>query len=171
MPQGIPLDDETRAAILNDIRAGQKSCRGIARQHNVSDATVRKIAKDNNITDAFSRANTEKATRARVADMASIRTAKAAVLLEDFDRLRERAWSEYQVVVGGREGAEIVDLKLPPLRDAQAAYTSMAICIDKHLALVKHDSDGGASEARSMLSAIAEALEVAAQQLPADDAG
>lgn len=169
MPQGKPLDDETRAAILEDIQAGEKSCRGIARDHSVSRTTVSKIAKDASVAHAFERQKTEKATRARVADMASVRTTKAVVLLEDFDRLRERAWSPYQVVVGTKDGADIVTLKLPPLRDAQAAYTSMAICIDKHLALVKHDANSGANEARSMLSAIAEALEVAAEHLPADE--
>lgn len=163
------MDDTKRQAILDDIKAGGNSCRGIARKHGVSDRVVRKIADENHVADPWSRAQTEKATRARTLDMAANRTAKAAVLLEDFDRLRERAWSPYQVVVNTAEGPDIVTLKLPPLRDAQAAYTSMAICIDKHLALVKHDSDGGAANARSMLGALAEALEVAAEHLPPDE--
>ncbi|GII63559.1 hypothetical protein Skr01_36440 [Sphaerisporangium krabiense] len=167
-----PLDPVLRAAILETIRAGGKSCRGIARQHGVSDATVRKIASDNGIRDAFSRAQTESATRARVADMRARRAELSEQLLDDVQRLRERAWSAYQVVTNGRDGAEVVDLALPPLRDVQAAYTSLGIAVDKHAQLVKLDTDNGAAQARSMLGALAAALDVAANALdeppPAD---
>lgn len=154
-----PLDPEVRTAILADIKAGGKSCRGIARDHGVSDATVRKIAKDNQVVNAFSRAQTENATRARVADMAAQRAEKSALLLADVDRLRERAWSPYQVVVNTSEGPEIVTLKLPPLRDTQAAYTSIGIAIDKHLAIERHDSGTGAEQAASLLGTLLDNLQ------------
>ncbi|MFD0883860.1 hypothetical protein ACFQ08_04720 [Streptosporangium algeriense] len=164
-----PIDPTTRAAILNDIRAGEKSCRGIARQHGVSDATVRKIAKDEQIVDAFSRAQTEKATRARTADMKTRRAELAETLLADVDRLRARAWSSYRYYERGPEGPELVVLDLPPLRETREAYTALGIAIDKHDKLIKMDSDNGASEARSMLGALAEGLRVAYEQLPADE--
>lgn len=135
------MDDQKRQDILDAIKAGGGTCRGIARDHNVNDKTVRNIAKAAGITDPFPRGQTEKATRARTIDMAANRSLKATALLEDFDRLRERAWSEYEIVVGSKDGADIVTLKLPPLRDVQAAYTSMAMCIDKHRVLVDMDRD------------------------------
>jgi len=137
-----PIDDETRAAVLEDIASEEElSCREIGKRHGVSESTVRKIARDNGFTDAFTRANTESATRARVADMASRRTELAAGLLEDAERLRKRAWSKYVHVANGSEGLESIELDLPPLSEVRNAYAALGISVDKHLQLVKHDSD------------------------------
>jgi hypothetical protein len=152
-----PLDPQKRAAILDDIKAGG-TCRGIARKHEVSDASVRKIAKDAGITDAFSRAQTENATRARTADMKAQRAQLAADLLADAQRLRERAWSPSQVVVGTKDGADIVTLDLPPLRDTREAYTAIGIAIDKHGKLGEMDADHGVGEAKAMLTDLMGAL-------------
>ncbi|MGS2641693.1 hypothetical protein [Streptosporangium sp. G12] len=164
-----PIPDTKRAAILSAIKAGGNSCRGIARDHEVSDATVRKIAKDEHVVDAFSRAQTEKATRARTIDMKARRAEIAEVLLGDVDRLRERAWSRYRYYERGPEGPELVVLDLPPLREAREAYTALGIAIDKHDKLIKMDSDNGAEHAKSVLGALADALQVVADQLPAGD--
>lgn len=162
-----PIPDSTRAAILADIRTGEKGCRAIARDHAVSEGTVRNIAEEAGIMDAFSRVNTENATRARQSDMAARRAQIAEMLLDDIQRLRDRAWEPYDVVTNTQDGAEITTLPLPPLRDAQAAYTSIAISLDKHLALVRHDGDAGGDleSARSLLGDLGRALGVAADQL------
>jgi hypothetical protein len=163
MPARIP--DHKRTQILASIRAGEETCRGIARHHNVSDATVRKIAKDAGITDAFTREQTKAATRARVVDMAARRARIAEDLLDDVARLRERAWSEYPVVVNTSDGPEVIHLPRPPLRDVQAAYTSVGIAMDKHLGITRHDADPGVESGRSMLVTLAAAVGVAHQQL------
>lgn len=165
MPAHIP--DDTRAAILADIQAGEKGCNAIARHHKVSADTVRRIAEDAGIMDAFARTKTENATRAKQSDMAARRTQIAEMLLEDIERLRARAWEPYDVVTTSHEGAETTTLPLPPLRDVQAAYTSIAISLDKHLALVRHDGDSGGDleTARSLLGDLGRALGLAADRL------
>ncbi|MEV4458477.1 hypothetical protein, partial [Microbispora sp. NPDC049633] len=140
MPQGRPLDDATKDAILADIRAREKSCRGIARDHGVSDATVRKIAKDNNVVDAFSREKTEKATRARAADSKAARAVEAAESLTVAAELRRK-------ILTAKDG-----------RDARDWATAYGIMSDKHMAYERFDADNGADEARSMLGALAAGL-------------
>jgi transposase-like protein len=123
VPQGIPLDNETRAAILDDIRAGQKSCRAIATDHNVSRTTVSKIAKDAGIVDAFGRQKTKEATAASVADAASRR----AQLAEKLIKLAELSMDQ-----------AIAELGQASSRDAAVV---LGIAIDKHRQLVDMDRD------------------------------
>lgn len=157
MPPAIPA--KKRAAILKDIKAGGHTCRGLARAHGVSDNVVRRIARTEGIEDAWSRAQTENATRATTIDNKSRRAALIAGLLEDAEHLRQRAREPYPVVVSGREGAEIVTLPEPPLRDVQAAFTAAAIALDKSIAVERHDNpDDGTHEARDMAKAIAAGL-------------
>ncbi|HEY9367554.1 hypothetical protein [Streptomyces sp.] len=161
-----PIPEDKRAAILDDIQGDdEQSCRGIGRKHGVSDATVRKIAKDAGIVNAFSRAQTENATRARVADMKSDRTKLAKELLGDAERLRDRAWSEYAYFERTKDRPERVILDLPPLSEVRHAYTSIGIAIDKHVVLERHDADAGAEGARSVLGALAAGLQLAAEQI------
>lgn len=168
MPPRIP--DEKRAAILADIRAAQKSCRGIGRAHNVSDATVRKIAAEAGITDAFSRAQTENATRAAVIDNKARRVQLAADLLADAQRLRERAWSQHQQYERGQDGPELVFLPAPPPRDVQALYTSIGIAMQRHIELEKFDQADGSEAATSLLDAVAQGIEAAYKaSLPTKD--
>ncbi|MFC7739715.1 hypothetical protein ACFQXA_37715 [Nocardiopsis composta] len=101
MPPRLP--DDVRAAILDDIRAGG-TCRGIARKHGVGPATVASIAKENGLNGAFERTQTEAATRAKTADNRARRAALSAGLLEDAERLRERAWEPYTHYVAGKAG-------------------------------------------------------------------
>jgi hypothetical protein len=161
-----PLPDKKRAAILADIRAGQKSARQIARDHSVSVGSVTNIAKGAGINDAFERTQTEKATRAREVDCKALRAQLKQDLLLDAQRLRARAWEPYQVVVSTPQGADIVELKQPPLQDARAAYTAVGIAIDKSLVLEKHDAVDGAAGAKSMLANLADALGVVANGMP-----
>lgn len=158
-----PLPDKQRAAILQDIRAGQKSRNQIARDHNVSVSTVTGIAKAENLTEAFDRSRTEKATRAREVDAKALRAQLKLDLLEDAQKLRARAWAPYEVVVSTPQGAETVILSEPPLNEARAAYTAIGIAIDKSLVLEKHDATGGDSGAKSMLDALAEGIRRFAQ--------
>lgn len=161
------IPDEKRAAILADIRAGQMSCRAIARGHGVSDHAVRKIAKEAGITDAWSRDQTKNATRARVADMSARRAELAERMLNLAEHFASRATSPYTVVIATREEVIHEQLSEPPLPDVQRAMTAVGIAIDKHLALVRHDGDSGGDvdAARSLLSDLGLALGIAADQL------
>lgn len=165
------IDDATRAQIADAIRdaAGgdaTTSTRTIAQRFGVSDYTVRKIAKEQQLGDAFSREQTKNATRAREADMAAARAQLAADLLSDAQRLRSRAWSKYRVVVSGPDGADVVTLPLPPAPDTRHLYTALGIALDKHLAVLKHDTSSGTDAARSMLGQLGEALAAFAEQAP-----
>lgn len=136
-----PLSSRKREAIITDIQAGTRARNQIARDHGVSPSTVTKIARDEGITTAFDRTQTAKATRAREDDCRALRAQLKLDLLADAQRFRSRAWSRYQVVVGTPEGAQIVDLDLPPLQDQRAAYTAIGIAVDKTVRIEQHDSD------------------------------
>lgn len=158
-----PLPDKQRAAILQDIRAGQKSRNQIARDHGVAASTVTRLAETTGHDDAFDRSQTEKATRAKAIDVKALREQLKLDLLEDAQRLRQRAWNPYQVVVSTPQGADVVTIDEPPLTETRAAYTAIGIAIDKSLVLEKHDATGGDSGARSMLDALAEGIRRFAQ--------
>lgn len=151
------LDDTKRAAILTDIKTGAKPRNQIARDHGVSPSTVTGIARDAGLDTAFDRSAVESATRAKVADNAARRAQIVSDLLDDVQRFRKRAWSAYPVVASGPDGPEVINLPKPPLRDAQAAYTSIGICMDKSMAVEKHDKPGEDSTS-GMLVDLAEKL-------------
>lgn len=165
MPAKIP--DKTRAAILEDIRAKAGSTRAIAARHGVSDATVRKIAKDEGETEAFTREHTEKATRARVADMAELRTRVAQKYLRKADELLDQIDEPHTVFsFGGKDNSyNEHTFDRPPTGDIRNLMTSSAVAVDKHLKLIAADVDSGAATAASMLSGIADALQVASEVL------
>lgn len=138
MPPRIP--DDKRAAILADIKAGTKSRAQIARDHDVNPQTVGNIAKAAGTENAFSRLQTEKATRAVVADNRSRRAKMASDLLDDAERFRARAWEPYSYYERGQYGPELVTLDKPPLKEAKEAYVSIGIALDKHVVLERHDA-------------------------------
>lgn len=161
------ISDETRAAILEDIRAKAGSTRAIAARHGVSDATVRNIAKEFGEADAFSREGTEKATRARVADMAELRTRVAQKYLRKADELLDQMDQPHLVFsFGGKENTyNEALLDKAPTGDLRNLMTSSAVAVDKHMKLIAADVDSGAATAASMLSGIADALQVASEAL------
>lgn len=156
MPPRIPTT--TRAAILADIQAGQKSRNQIARDHNVSPGTVTNIANQEAVTNAFDRTATEKATRAAAIDNKAARATLAADLLADAQRLRERAWNAYTYYERGPEGPELVQLEFPPLREVREAYTALGISVQRHLELERHDT-GDPGETASLLGTLFDRLQ------------
>lgn len=133
MPAALPPDK--RQAVLHAIRAGG-TCRGIARDHHVSTATVRNIAADNGIENAFARDQTKKATEARVADHAAKlaqlagRNAQVAeAILDSFDTMTVDEWRNVtphsRGIVLGIVQDKARDLA-PPGEQTQAAKTAIA---------------------------------------------
>lgn len=155
------LDDQTREAVIADIRAGQLSRNAIADKHQIGRSTVTKLAKQAGADQAFDRSATAKATEAARLDAKALRAALIADLYSDAQRFRERSWAPYTQVITGGSGPELVTTKLPPLRDQQAGYTALAICLDKALKLEQVDADGGAEAGRTMVGELRDALGLA----------
>lgn len=163
------IDDEKRAAILEDIRAGG-TCRGIAKAHHVSPDTIRRIAAEGGVKDAFARAGTEKATRARTTDMAALRAEVSEKYLRKANELLDQMDQPHLVFsFGGKENTyNEALLERAPTGDLRNLMTASAVALDKHLKILATETDSGATTAASMLSGIADALEKAAEVLDAE---
>lgn len=149
-------------AILADVRAGGKSARQIAKDHGVGVSTVSGLAKKAGLTNAFDRSKTEAATHAHAIDCRARREALKQQLIEDAEKLRARAWENYEVVVDNRQlGPQTMTLDLPPAQDVRAFYAAVGLAIDKHCRLEQYDATDSAADAKSFLGDLAEALEVA----------
>lgn len=149
-----PLDPKKRAAILADIEARELGRNAIARKHRCGLGTVTTIAHEAGIYDAFDRTQTARATIDRQADMKARRARLAEDLLDDAERIRDRLFDPYTQAVSGREGVERITLDEPDAAALRNLMTSIAVALDKHLALDKHDQDGGMSEVGSMLDGL-----------------
>jgi transposase-like protein len=168
MPPRIP--DDKRAAILADIQAGKLSRNAVARKHQVSVSTVTKIANENGEADAFDRSQTKRATQARVTDLQARRAAFSERLMGIAERVADRLEAPYQVVVSGRDGADIVDLVLPPLGEVRSGMTAIGIALDKSLRLIDFDSgDDGTDGAKGLLRTLGAAMTDAARDLGVAD--
>ncbi|MBO2461167.1 helix-turn-helix domain-containing protein [Actinomadura violacea] len=166
------IDDETRAKILKAIKAGKLSRNAIARKYGVSVGTVTNIAKAANLTSAFdrSKSKTARATQARKFDALAARAKLLVDLYGDAQRFRERAWSPYTQIVTGPLGTELVTTKLPPIRDQQAAYTAMAIALDKALKIESVNTGDGAEQGKTMIGDLRAALGLAYDAIEAQEA-
>ncbi|WP_242890783.1 hypothetical protein [Actinomadura litoris] len=167
------IDDATRAKVLKAIKAGKLSRNAIARKHGVSVGTVTNIAKAAGLTSAFDRSNgkTARATQARKFDALAARAKLLVDLYGDAQRFRERAWSPYTQIVVGQMGPELVTTKLPPIRDQQAAYTALAIALDKALKIEEVNTGDGAEQGKTMVGDLRAALGLAYDAIEAQDAG
>jgi transposase-like protein len=167
MPKPIP--DDVRAAILEDIRAGEMGCRAIARDHDVDPATVSKIAKDAGIADAFQRGQTENATIARQADNAALRASTSRRFLDEANKLLDDLHQPCTVFnFGGKDNTyEEHELPEPPSAEKRNLIVAAATAFDKHLAADRHDGNtgGDVTAARSLLGDLGRALGIAAEQL------
>jgi hypothetical protein len=163
MPARTP--DDVRAAIADDIRAGTKSCRRIAKDHGVAPSTVLKVADEFGLT--FERSQPEKtaaATAARVFDAKAARAELLEQLYGDAQGFRRRMWGAYTTVVGSGPGTQLVTLKQPPLREQQSAMVAIGIAIDKALKLEEKDDDQGASLGQTMINDLMGVLKLAHHQ-------
>jgi len=161
------ISDEKRAAILADIQAKVGSTRAIAARHDVSDNMVRKVAKENGITDAWSREGTEKATRARQADLAALRAEVSEKYLRKAHQLLDQMDDPHLVFsFGGKENTynEAV-LERAPTGDLRNLMTASAVALDKHLKIAAVDTTGASSDAASMLDRLGSVFSEAAQTL------
>ncbi|WP_214317262.1 helix-turn-helix domain-containing protein [Nonomuraea sediminis] len=163
-----PLTDDERQQI-RDLHAAGHGCNQIARELGRDRSTISRAAADMSLS--FDRKQTRQATQARVDDARARRSKLALDLLGDAERLRKQLWEPCTIhSFGGRENVYSSELvNEPPFRDKRDILASVGLAVDKSMRLLDYDANSGASEARSMLSAIAEALEVAAEHLPPDE--
>ncbi|MFI6534172.1 helix-turn-helix domain-containing protein [Nonomuraea sp. NPDC050547] len=163
-----PVTDQERDQI-RDLHAQGLGCNEIARQIGRNRWTVSTHAKAMGLS--FDRARTREATAARAADNAATRAQLASDLLADAARLRAQLWEPCTIhSFGGRDNVyNEHPVDEPPFRDKRDIMSTVGVAVEKALRLTDYDANSGASEARSMLSSIAEALEVAAANLPPDD--
>lgn len=162
MPRQI--SDEKRRAIIADLD-NNMTLGEIAKKQNVAKATVWKYADE--IGHTFDRSATKIATAALVFDAKAARAQLVVDLYRDAQRFRDRAWSRYEQVLMGREGAETISLEYPPLREQQAGYTALAICLDK-AAMLERADDSTSATARTMVGDLFGALALSAGQILKD---
>lgn len=136
------LDPHKRAAIAQAIRDGGTR-NAIARQHDVSPATVTLIAQQDGITDAFNREGTKRATEARRIDQAAASLALAGrwstfsgKVLASLERVTDDEWDE----VGLLDRARIA-----------------GIAVDKSLVL-QRTGDPGADASQTLVAELLEGL-------------
>lgn len=145
-----PIDKAVRAAILKDIKAGDKSAHAIAKQHGVAQSTVSKIASDEGCADAFDRSKSREATRARkadtasrAADLAARRLALAEALQGDAERLRGQLWKPHTYFDWGGKDHEFDKHEAPePIpADKRALMGALSVAVDKSLKLAPAEQD------------------------------
>ncbi|GAA3441050.1 hypothetical protein [Planomonospora venezuelensis] len=161
MPRGKALPDDKRQAILDDIKASQKSRNAIARDHDVSVGTVTNIAKRNGLTTAFDRSSTKRATEAKQADNRAVRAELSRRLLAKAGDLLDQMDGEYLVYsFGGKDNTfNSKVLPKPPAAELRNLMTSAAVAIDKHVVIDRHDSGAGAEQAVSLLGALLDGMQ------------
>lgn len=139
-----PVTDAEREQI-RVFHARGMTCGQIAAELGRVKSTIAKQCKAMGLS--FERAQTAAAAGARAADAKARRAEAVGLLMDDWHRLRERAWEPYTIAVGTGEGLETVTLDKPPAQDVRAFYNSMSACIKDQVAIERHDADTGSMSA------------------------
>jgi hypothetical protein len=165
-----PITDQDREQVRT-LHAQGKTRNDIARAIKRSPSTVTKIARELNLT--FDRAaEVAVATEVRRADLAARRTALAAALQDDAEKLRAQLWAPCTVgEFAGREGEwHETHLERPRFGDQRQIIGAVQTAVSTSLRLAPAEGGEGAEQVRSMLGALGEALQQAAADDP-DDGG
>lgn len=136
-----PVDSKTRARVRKLAREGQMSRNAIAKECGISTSTVTRICAEATPPITFDRTMTKVAVEARTVDLKARRTALSSSMLDDVDELRRRMFLDYQVKTTDGNGTVVTYEASPGARDWKDTMTAVGIAIDKHLVLVKADSD------------------------------
>lgn len=132
-----PVDDKTRARIAQLIGEGELSRNAIAKACHVSPSTVSRFAP----AGSFDRSATAVAVQARTQDLKALRAVEALASIELATKLRGLMFEERTVRTTDGQGT-VVEYQLEPsARDWKDTMTAYGIALDKHLVLVRHDSD------------------------------
>src|SRR4051812_29834207 len=99
--------------------------------------------------------------------MKALRAVTSRRLLHEANKALDRLDEPYLVFAfAGKDGLyREHTLELPPAGEVRNLMTAAAVAIDKHAVLEKLDTDTGSAAAKSMLGALGEALQVAADNI------
>ncbi|HEY1820425.1 MAG TPA: helix-turn-helix domain-containing protein [Trebonia sp.] len=141
---------------IRHLAADGRSLSSIARELHVSPSTVHKYARPG----SFERTQTAAAVQAHQLDAAARRAAISERLLTIVDQLADRMGSEY-LSFGwfGKDGEyRHRTHPLPPAGEMRQFSGALSSLMATHLRLVAQDSDGGLSDAVSVLDGFMDAV-------------
>lgn len=136
-----PVDAETRKRIEAMARTGQHSRNAVAREFGVSPSTVSRICSEATPPITFDRTATAVAVEAHMDDMKARRAALARGMLDDVDRIRGMFFTDQRRVHMSVTMGEVEYWTPPTPGELRDLLTATGIAIDKHLVLVREDSD------------------------------
>lgn len=135
-----PVSSKTRARVRQLAREGMGR-NAISRETGVPHATVSRLCASARPPILFDRAATKAAVSAKMTDLKARRAVLSEGMLDDADEIRRRLFEERTVRTTDGQGTVISYTVEPQARDWKDALTAVGIAIDKHLVLVRHDSD------------------------------
>lgn len=163
------IPEEIRKAIGDDLVAGM-SRKAAAKKYGIAQGTASKIARERGLGDA----QPPELSMASKVFMAGVKERRAQIkreLLEDVDRLRARAWSEYTRTVAGKDGPYTVTEDLPPLGEVRNAYAAIGVALTGYAKLEALDADTNKDEeGKSLMGDILDGLTKVNAELEAREA-
>lgn len=163
------IPEDTRKAIGDDLVGGM-SRKAVAGKWGISQSTASKIARERGLGDA----QPPELSMASKVFMAGVKERRAQIkreLLEDVDRLRARAWSEYRRTVAGKDGPYEITEELPPLGEVRNCYAAIGVALSGYAKLEALDSDTNKDEeAKSLLGDLMTGIKAVNAELEAREA-
>lgn len=136
-----PISDRTKARIRKLAREGM-SRNGIAREVKVSSSTVSRVCAAARPPISFDRSETAAATEAKVQDLKARRAEITHMAVDEITRLFGLLTSPHEVIHWDKDGfMHRGEIERPTSGDVKNYATAIGILTDKHLALIRHDSD------------------------------
>jgi hypothetical protein len=134
------------------------SRKAAAAKYGIAQATASRIARERGLGSA----QPPELSIASKVFMAGVKERRAQLksdLLDDIDKLRRRAWSEYTKVVAGKDGPYTITEELPPLSEVRNCYAAIGVALSGYAKLETLDSDTNQDEsAKSLMGDLLEGL-------------
>lgn len=155
---GKPVTPSMRAAIVKELRRGDGITQ-IARHHGLSVSPVIRIRREEGLQPLATEAEKISAAHARDVYLLEARRRRAKLmvdLLSDAEKLRVQLWQPAMAYgFGGKDYLYAEhELPEPDAKNKQYLITSVAIAIDKSLALEKHDQEGAAAAKAAIIQLV-----------------
>lgn len=139
--RGRTIDAKTRARVRKLAREGMSAYR-IARECGIAQSSVKRICDAAKPPISFDRSKTAAAVEAHTLDMKAVRAKLSQQAVERVGKLFDLLDAEHEVIHWDKDGDMHRDtIDRPTSGDVKNYITSIGILIDKHIALVRHDSD------------------------------
>lgn len=137
-----PIDSKTRARVRKLAREGKHSRNAIAKLVGISTASVTKICAEARPPISFDRSGVKAAVEARQIDLKAKRADLSTKAVTEVERLFRLLTSPHEVIHWDKDGMmHRATIERPTSGDVKNYATSIGILIDKHLVLVRTDSD------------------------------